>query len=307
MARSRRFRGFMRPALAGSLTILAGMMGCLNRPLEPNEPRITSTVQERLPQSKITKIDLLLVIDNSASMGDKQAILALAVPDLVRGLVNPLCIDDTGAPVATQPLLPTDPCPGKSFRDFDPVTDIHVGLLSSSLGSRGANTCVPVSSAAISVSNDDHGHLLARSDPSKGSTLAGQDIPTYANQGVPVRREPQAQDGERRRRGRMVLHRRGLDPARRRSLAGHLVPSDRAAQAPLRRSGRAPRQHDAVHHLLGPVAPGGALPVILGHPRKQRAGEAALPPRRHERHGSAVVTTVDMGVPRWSELVKQLG
>ncbi|MEO7592394.1 MAG: hypothetical protein ABI134_14355, partial [Byssovorax sp.] len=183
MALSRRFRGFMRPALAGSLTILAGMMGCLNRPLEPNEPRITSTVQERLPQSKINKIDLLLVIDNSASMGDKQAILALAVPDLVRGLVNPLCIDDTGAPAATQPLLPTDPCPGKSFRDFDPVTDIHVGLLSSSLGSRGANTCIPTSGAKSSVSSDDHGHLLARSDSSKGSTLAGQDIPTYASQG----------------------------------------------------------------------------------------------------------------------------
>lgn len=185
MALSRRFRGFIRTALAGSLALVTGTIGCLNRPLEPNEPRITSTVQERLPQSKIDKIDLLLVIDNSASMGDKQAILALAVPDLVRGLVNPLCIDDTGAPAPTQPLLPTDPCPGKSFRDFDPVTDIHVGLLSSSLGSRGASACAPKNDdiAKTSLSNDDRAHLLARSDPSKGSTLADQDIPTYANQG----------------------------------------------------------------------------------------------------------------------------
>jgi hypothetical protein len=179
MALSRLLRGFVRPALAGSLALFTGMIGCLNRPLEPNEPRITSVVQERLPQSRINKIDLLLVIDNSASMGDKQAILALAVPDLVRGLVNPLCIDDAGVAAPTQPALPTDPCPGKSFRDFNPVTDIHIGLLSSSLGSRGASSC----QTSVAVSNDDHGHLLARSDASVGSTLAGQDIPTYAKQG----------------------------------------------------------------------------------------------------------------------------
>ena len=71
------------PVLAGTLALFTGataVRGCLNRPLEPNKPRITSTVQERLPQSKINKIDLLLMIDNSASMGDKQAILASAVP-----------------------------------------------------------------------------------------------------------------------------------------------------------------------------------------------------------------------------------
>jgi hypothetical protein len=182
MALSRRFRGFTRPALVGTLTLssgMAGLIGCLNRPLEPNEPSITSTVQEKLPQSKIKKIDLLLMIDNSASMGDKQHILASAVPDLVRGLVNPLCVDDTGAAAKTQPPLPTDACPGKTFREFDAITDIHVGLLSSSLGSRGANTCLPKNS----IANDDRAHLLARSSSSKGSTLADQDIPTYDNKG----------------------------------------------------------------------------------------------------------------------------
>ena len=95
MALSRRFRGFLRPVFTGTLVLFTGVSGvtevsgCLNRPLEPNEPKITSTVQEKLPQSKINKIDLLLMIDNSASMGDKQAILASAVPDLVRGLVSP--------------------------------------------------------------------------------------------------------------------------------------------------------------------------------------------------------------------------
>jgi hypothetical protein len=169
--------------LTGTLTLITGaaaVTGCLNRPLEPNEPRITSTVQEKLPQSKINKIDLLLMIDNSASMGDKQAILASAVPDLVRGLVSPSCVDDAGVRAPKQPALSTDPCPGNTFREFDAITDIHVGLISSSLGSRGANGCV---ADTTSPARNDRGHLLARSESGKGSALASQDIPTYNQQG----------------------------------------------------------------------------------------------------------------------------
>lgn len=174
----------MRPALAATLALFSGISGstgCLNRPLEPNEPRITSTVQEKLPQSKIKKIDLLLMIDNSASMGDKQAILASAVPDLVRGLVSPLCVDDARVPAPEQPALTTDACPAKTFREFDAITDIHVGLISSSLGSRGANGCLVTSPAT--AARDDHAHLLARTASSQGSALADQDISTYNQQG----------------------------------------------------------------------------------------------------------------------------
>jgi hypothetical protein len=174
----------MRPALAGSLALvsgIAGSSGCLNRPLEPNEPKNTSVITEKLPQSKIKKIDLLLMIDNSASMGDKQAILASAVPDLVRGLVSPLCVDEAGVPAPKQPELTTDPCPGKTFHEFDAITDIHVGLISSSLGSRGANGCL-VTGPATAAKND-RGHLLARSESSKGSALKDQDIATYNQQG----------------------------------------------------------------------------------------------------------------------------
>ncbi len=169
--------------MAGTLALISGIVGstgCLNRPLEPNEPKITSTVQEKLPRSKINKIDLLLMIDNSASMGDKQAILASAVPDLVRGLVSPLCVDDAGVPAPQQPKTSTEICPGKTFREFDAITDIHVGLISSSLGSRGANGCV---ADAPALARNDRGHLLARTDSSKGSALANQDIPTYNQQG----------------------------------------------------------------------------------------------------------------------------
>src|SRR5262245_6710446 len=44
-------------------------------------------------QTRVTKVDLLFMIDNSSSMADKQALLAQAVPDLVNRLVDPVCID----------------------------------------------------------------------------------------------------------------------------------------------------------------------------------------------------------------------
>ena len=84
---------------AGTMLVLAGfaaMPACLDRPIEPVEPRTTSTIVDKLTQSSVDKIDLLLMIDNSGSMSDKQQILKLAVPDLVQALVNPKCLDETG-------------------------------------------------------------------------------------------------------------------------------------------------------------------------------------------------------------------
>ena len=61
--------------------------------------------------STSAKLDLLLVIDNSRGMADKQAVLAEAVPDLVERLVNPLCVDSGGNPSAQQPADPLAACP----------------------------------------------------------------------------------------------------------------------------------------------------------------------------------------------------
>src|ERR1700734_1523080 len=48
-----------------------------------------NTVTHTPPQ----KLDLLFSIDNSASMGDKQAYLEQAIPNLIQRLVTPNCID----------------------------------------------------------------------------------------------------------------------------------------------------------------------------------------------------------------------
>ena len=48
------------------------------------------------PLVPANKVDLLFMIDNSASMGDKQAVLADAVPKLLIGLLQPKCVGPNG-------------------------------------------------------------------------------------------------------------------------------------------------------------------------------------------------------------------
>ncbi len=139
-------------ALLGGGGLLAP--ACLNRPLEPIEHKSSVVITEVLPLSRVDKIDILLAIDDSGSMADKQAILAVAVPDLVEGLVNPPCLDKSGD-LVVKPEGPLAECPEGSRRDFEPVLDIHIGILSSSLGGRG--------SPWMDCDNDD-GELLDRID-----------------------------------------------------------------------------------------------------------------------------------------------
>ena len=95
MARHTLNRLHLTPA-AFALIAAAATPGCLDRPLEPVEPKTTTGVTEVLTTSKVDKIDILLAIDDSGSMGDKQEILAEAVPNLVAELANPACVDNDG-------------------------------------------------------------------------------------------------------------------------------------------------------------------------------------------------------------------
>ncbi len=81
-------------------------------------------------------VDILFVVDNSTSMGDKQAIFKAAIPDLIDQMVKPPCFNEsTGEFVAFDDQ---GNCTGAGVsRVFEPVTDIHVAVISSSLGSHG--------------------------------------------------------------------------------------------------------------------------------------------------------------------------
>ncbi len=139
----------------------AGASGCLSRPVGQQPPTTKVNFTSTVSQQQIDKVDLLFMIDNSASMGDKQAILADAVPNLLVGLLKPRCADPaTGLPVGTKTA---DPMGNKGNRygcdpgtepEFTPVTDMHIGIISSSLGGFGGDVC------ADTGRQNDKGHLL---------------------------------------------------------------------------------------------------------------------------------------------------
>ncbi len=114
------------------------------------------------PPPPVSKLDLLFMIDNSSSMGDKQALLAQAVPDMLQRLVNPNCVDAQGNVVG--------PSQGgqcaQGHIEFQPVADMHIGIVSSSLGGRGSDECDPAgtnpANPSLNAHNDDQGHLINR-------------------------------------------------------------------------------------------------------------------------------------------------
>ncbi|MBI2393370.1 MAG: hypothetical protein HYV09_27550 [Deltaproteobacteria bacterium] len=99
------------------------------------------------PPKASDKVDLLFVIDNSISMADKQLELARRIPEMVRDLVEPLR-DPSGKPLTK------------------PVFDLHIGVITSSLGSHGTSACAP---EVTNRRNDDRGHLLPRAGEGGGT------------------------------------------------------------------------------------------------------------------------------------------
>ena len=167
MSRSITARGAITSLVA--LVTLSG--GCLRREVATGEPTTKISFDVVVPQPAIDKVDVLVMVDNSSSMADKQRILADAVPDLVRGLVQPKCVDKkTRMPTGSlADPLKTDgqQCAAGSEPAFTPITDMHIGVISSSLGGMGSKTCAP---GEPGRDNDDKGHLLARS--ATGGTVA---------------------------------------------------------------------------------------------------------------------------------------
>lgn len=139
-AAPRRF-GSVRSLVAGLLALTSGALavGCLERPVEPIQPNTSNVFVDYIPNSQIDKIDLLFVVDNSVSMADKQAILEKAVPRMVQRLVNPNCVNQTTGESVDNTTGTCDGAAGFA-QEFQPINDIHIGVISSSLGGHGATT-----------------------------------------------------------------------------------------------------------------------------------------------------------------------
>ncbi len=118
-------------------------VACGSKNIGPPVPATAATsVDVQLAVGVPAKIDLLFLIDNSSSMADKQDILAQAVPDLVSRLVDPVCVDPmTGRQVGNR--NPDGSCSVGEL-EFNPIEDIHVGMITSSLGGHGAVGCATI-------------------------------------------------------------------------------------------------------------------------------------------------------------------
>src|SRR5690348_15563368 len=88
-------RGALLSASVGTFAC-AVRSACLDRPITATEPHSTNLFVAPAQNRVIDKLDLLFMIDNSQSMGDKQALLAKAVPQLVKRLVVPRCVNASG-------------------------------------------------------------------------------------------------------------------------------------------------------------------------------------------------------------------
>jgi hypothetical protein len=151
-----RSAGALLVAAATAVTLVAG---CLDRPVVKQNPNTSNVYVAEIRQTAVDKIDLLFMIDNSISMADKQAILGDAVGSLANRLITPICVTATGQPTGDSSNANGD-CPNGSSPEFTPIRDIHIGVVSSSLGAHGGQTC------ADAVGNDK-GQLvpLVRTDP----------------------------------------------------------------------------------------------------------------------------------------------
>lgn len=138
MHRRTKLPASLAPLALAALVTALGASSCVARDVAALEPSTKTSFQVVVPQQSVDKIDLLLVIDDSYSMADKQRILADAVPDLVRGIVEPRCRDLTTRAftgVRANPRVDArDACPAGSEPEFTPITDMHVGVLGTSLG-----------------------------------------------------------------------------------------------------------------------------------------------------------------------------
>jgi hypothetical protein len=166
-------------------------------------PGLGTVVTENLNNNAIKGIDLLLMIDNSSSMADKQLVLANAVPQLLGQLVQPQCVDSNGNPTGAVATLGAGCSIGSP--EFNPVNNIHIGIVTSSLGDHGAGKiCTPglslqytdaAGNNLISPPDlNDEGHLVgslarataAQADPqSVNAGLDGQGFLAWGSASLP--------------------------------------------------------------------------------------------------------------------------
>lgn len=161
-----RTRASVRTYVTGAVCL--AVVSCMSRPATKVEPSTKVSLSSNVSMRAIDKVDLVLAIDNSASMGDKQKFLAKAVPALVRRLTSPTCVP-RGQGVADDEHV----CPNSGDDvEFRPIKDIHVAVITSSLGGFGSSSCADDPNApAGSRMLNDHALPSARGVDASGTAV----------------------------------------------------------------------------------------------------------------------------------------
>jgi hypothetical protein len=136
----------------------------------PSELDAPDTVAEVSAPQPISdrKVDLLLMVDNSLSMSDKAELLGKTAADFVAGLVDPPCVDAAGQ--RSKAASPERACPPGQAREFLPVRDINIAVISSSLGDAGANVACPAGE------RDDRAHSIGSLPRGEGHGTNGAGV-----------------------------------------------------------------------------------------------------------------------------------
>ena len=135
----------------------------------------------RPPSAPATKLDVLFMIENASSMGSVtfgNDFLSASIPPFIDRLLNPNCLDGTGNIVG--------PSQGgqcaSGHLEFQPVHDMHVGVITSSLGAFGGDQCpdnaTNPANPSLSAHTNDEGELISRGG------VQGQ--PTMENPASPI-------------------------------------------------------------------------------------------------------------------------
>lgn len=153
------------------------LLGCGARTeLPPGE--VVQTCDKLAVQSvrlgDVKQMDLLFVVDNSLSMADKQELLRDAIPALVRRLANPVCVSLSDPSVELTLASVDQTCPAGFRREFEPLVDMHIAVITSSLGTHGGQVCAGARENAEQL--DDRAHLL-------GTRPRALMVPTYQGLG----------------------------------------------------------------------------------------------------------------------------
>lgn len=88
-------------------------------------------------EENLDTVDLILMVDNSGSMRENQANIMAQFGPLINLLVDPPCISRTAPGGGTAHTC--DPNNPDDVRQYPTVTDLHVGVVTSDLGTPGTN------------------------------------------------------------------------------------------------------------------------------------------------------------------------